>query len=249
MTSSSPDQPTGASVLVRGAAAAAIPAARLDADLRSSRFVRDAGGAAHVDPRLVDPGLAAAFEEVAGTARIAAQAAGYAAGWAQGHAGATAHAREQAAAREAVRAEQDREQRHRVARALAALHAAADALERRAVVPAADIADELLAGALDLVEVIVGHELAVTTTPGLDAVRRALDLAPGGARVVVALHPQDRAAVAALVEAGDGDFGREVQLLADPSLAPGDALAECDATRIDARLPAALARVRAVLAP
>lgn len=246
MTSSSPDR-LSESAVMRGAAADAVPTARLDADLRSSRYVRDAGGFAHVDPRLVDPGLAAAFEEVAGSVRTAARAAGFAAGWAQGHASATAEVREQAAAAEAARAAEDREHRLRVVRALGALAAAAAGLERRAVVPAAEISSELLAGALELVEALVGHELAVTTTPGLDAVRRALDLAPGGAPVVVTLHPEDRAAVAALIADGT-DLGREVRLRSDAGLRRGDAVAECDAARIDASLPAALARVREVLA-
>jgi flagellar assembly protein FliH len=42
--------------------------------------------------------------------------------------------------------------------------------------------------------------------------------------------------------------GRPVKLLADPSLGLGDALAESGASRIDARLTSALARVREVLA-
>lgn len=42
--------------------------------------------------------------------------------------------------------------------------------------------------------------------------------------------------------------GRTVTIAMDPSLAPGDALAICGATRIDARLSAALDRVKEVLA-
>jgi flagellar assembly protein FliH len=41
--------------------------------------------------------------------------------------------------------------------------------------------------------------------------------------------------------------GRPITLVDDPSLKPGDAVAVCDATTIDARLGPALERVREVL--
>ena len=40
---------------------------------------------------------------------------------------------------------------------------------------------------------------------------------------------------------------RSVTLIADPSLQPGDAIARCGATEIDARIVAGIARVREVL--
>jgi flagellar biosynthesis/type III secretory pathway protein FliH len=45
-----------------------------------------------------------------------------------------------------------------------------------------------------------------------------------------------------------GELGREVHVVADPSVEPAGCVVECDATRVDAQLSPALARVREVLA-
>jgi flagellar assembly protein FliH len=64
--------------------------------------------------------------------------------------------------------------------------------------------------------------------------------------VLVRLNPADHAVVAAAGTQREID-GRTVTLLPDPALRPGDAVAMCDATTIDARLDGALARIRDVL--
>jgi len=220
--SSSPD-PRAPGVL-RAAEASSATAARFDLTFR---------GAA--------PGPQAA------EARASAQAQGYAAGWAEGkrqavEAGRVAMERAELAAGRATA------ERAAVAdRAVTAVAAAAQSLERRAVQTTAEAETLILRAALALTETLLGYELTVTTTPGEDALRRALALAPVGRPVIVRLHPADHAALA-----GDGADhreigGRTVTLVADPALRSGDAVAECDATTIDARLDAALDRIREAL--
>lgn len=226
--SSSPDL-RGASVL-RGAATAGVRRARIDERLSSP-----------LPRRPADPAHTAQLD----TARAAAEAAGYAAGWAAGQRAAAAAAE---ADREAILAEVTELETARtdaVHRAVTAVQQAAESLDRRNALPAAELEDLVAAAAFAVAEAVVGHELRISTTLGADAVRRALAQAPQGRPVSVRLNPQDYATL-------DGtapQLGRQVTLVADASLAPGDAIAECDATRIDARLAAAIERVREVLAP
>lgn len=179
-------------------------------------------------------------------ARATAQAQGYAAGWAEGKRQATAQARAEAARVEAAAAAATAELTGRLEQAISAVGTAARGLEQRAVRTCAEAEELILAAAVALTEALVGHELAVTRTPGEDAIRRALALAPAGRPVLVRLNPADHAVVAAGGAQREID-GRAVTLLADPALRPGDAVAECDATTIDARVDAALARVRDLL--
>jgi flagellar assembly protein FliH len=210
--------------VLRAGEAPAVTTARFELDFRS--------------PSVPD-GLAA-------EARATAHAQGYAAGWAEG--------KRQAAATALAAADRARAEAQRVAAAglvrleqvVTAVAAAARALEQRAAQPAAEAEELILRVAVMLAETVVGHELAATHTPGEDAMRRALALAPLGRPVLVRLNPADHA----LLAAGGGQRevdGRTVTLLPDPALQPGDAVAECDATTIDARVDAALARIRAVL--
>lgn len=221
-----PESPTtvrfGESVL-RDDRAGAAPSARFDVDLSE----RD----------LIPPELLA-------EARAEAEAVGYAAGWAQGRrearAGAEAEA-ERVAAEAAAVAEMHR---HRIDRALRAIAAAADSLEHRVVPTAHDIEDQLVATAFELAEAVLGRELRTATEPGREALARALALAPSSSPVTVRLNPADRLTIGETELVMDG---RTVSLVDDPSLQPGDALAVCDATTIDARLGPALDRVREAL--
>ncbi len=226
--SSSPDL-RGPSVL-RGAATAGVRRARIDEHLRAPSVRRPA-----------DPAYAAQLD----SARAAAEAAGYAAGWSAGQRAAAAAA---AADRDAIFAEVTQLETARteaVHRAVTAVQQAAESLDRRSAPAAAELEDLIAAAAFAVAEAVVGHELRISPTPGADAVRRALALAPQGRPVSVRLNPQD------CVTLGETEpqLGREVTLVPDSSLAPGDAIAECDATRIDARISAAIERIREVLAP
>jgi len=179
-------------------------------------------------------------------ARASAVAAGYAEGWAQGVREAKAAA-EVAEAR--ARATEDQHARDRAAaleQAVGAVLAAADQLAQKAVPVLADLEDIVVRGAVQLAEALLGRALAESTEPGLDALRRAMALAPDGGTPTVRLHPADLATLSA----PDGEYaigGRTVILRADPALSPGDAIAEQGATTVDARLSTALDRVRAEL--
>jgi flagellar assembly protein FliH len=177
--------------------------------------------------------------------RSEAHAAGYAAGWAQGrHAAdaAAAQAAESAAIHARTAATQ---QAAAVQRAVHALMTAAADLERRVAPAAVELEDTIVASAFAIAQAIVGRELATATKPGADALARVLALAPLGRPVTVRLCPSDLATVTAVgPAAGPAEIdGRTVTLLADATLSPGDAVAQCDAATIDARIAPALARV------
>ena len=164
------------------------------------------------------------------------RAAGFDAGFRAGH----------LAGLEAARAEAERATADHRAR-LAGVLSAADAAVAEAL---ADVGEAMDAGAratvdaaFAIAEAIVGRELATATDPGRDAVARALALAPEGVEVSLRLHPQD---AAALVDDELLD-GRAITLVADPAVRPGDCVGAAGWTAIDARIEAALDRVRSVL--
>ncbi|MFI5911203.1 FliH/SctL family protein [Dactylosporangium sp. NPDC051541] len=221
-----PEQPPtvrfGESVL-RDARAGAARSARFDVDLRERE---------PIPPELLERW------------KGEAEATGYAAGWAQG----VREAREAAAADAARAAREAAElaEAHRqvVERALHAIGAAAMSLEGRAVAAAHDIEEQILATAFAIAEAVLTRELRTAAEPGRDALARALALAPSASPVTVRLNPADRLTI------GQTELvigGRTVTLVDDPGLGPGDAVALCDATTVDARLGPALDRVREVL--
>jgi flagellar assembly protein FliH len=221
----SPDQsgrPTGQVGVVRGAAAA---------DVRNARF--DAGFHRH----------AQLAPEVAERLRAEAQAAGYAAGWAEGRRAADVAARE---AREAFAAESAAiaaAQEAAARRVLGALAGAVDRFERAAIPSVENMQAQLVEAAFALAESIVGRELATAAEPGRDAIARALAFAPPGRSAVARLHPMDAAALP-----GTAVFdGRDVVVVADAALAPGDAVVECDASTVESRIAAGLERARAAV--
>jgi flagellar assembly protein FliH len=169
--------------------------------------------------------------ELVAQVRAEAEAAGYAAGWAQGR-------RE---AQQAAQAQADRDaqavedvmaaQAVQVDRAIAAIAAAAGELERRAIPTVNDIENTITETALMVAEAVIGREVRTAGYPGRDA-----------------LNPADRMTIG--LSDGTTELvmdGRPITLVDDPRLQPGDAVAICDATTIDARLGPALERVREVL--
>ncbi|MGQ0632759.1 MAG: FliH/SctL family protein [Sporichthyaceae bacterium] len=192
------------------------------------------------------PGPASVLTARLSEMRTAAQSQGYAVGWAQGR-----RAGELAAAAEIAAQQQSRDAELAAAlaalrQALTALDAAATTWENRVVPACADVRDSILDAALTLTETLLGRELSVATEPGLDALRRALNLAPSGRPATVRLHPGDAEQVrAALVTTTD--LGRDVLVVADAAVEAGGAVVECDAGRIDAQIGPALARVRALV--
>src|SRR5947209_5230846 len=209
--STSPDPATGQ--VVRGSRAHSAIAARFQVDFRRSTDVP-------VPAELVEK------------ARASALAAGYAEGWAQGQREAKAAA-QVAEARARTAEEQHVEARAAaLEQAVAAVMAAADRLGQRTVPVVAELEDAVLRGAVELAEALVGRTLRDTDEPGLDALRRVLALTPDGGVPVIRLHPDDLASLGA---PGSGDYtvaGRAVTLRPDPTLSPGDAVAELGTSTI-----------------
>jgi flagellar assembly protein FliH len=225
---SSPD-PTSAGVL-RGAAAEEAVSAQFDTNLgrTGGRISRSASVAAELT-----------------AAKDAARAAGYAAGWAEGRRAAKIEAEAASIAAEAETRRFHQARQAALERALASVAAAAAALEHHTAPTAADLEDELVSAAFVLAEAVLGRELALADSPGRDAVARALELVPVGRPVLVRINPADYMTLTAAAD-HEGPLvidGRTVTLTADTSLAVGDAIAESDATVVDARLSAALLRV------
>lgn len=209
--------------VVRGAAAGTVVTARFDVPL-GERLQLPTG----VGERL----------------RAEAQAAGFAAGWAEGRRKAEDEARVARAtfAAQAQAALAAREVD--TARLLGAVAAAVERFEWRAVPAVAGIEDDLVAAAFALAESIIGRDLATAAEPGRDALARALALAPPSKAAVVRMNPADAAGLRELTTID----GRDILVVADSSLASGDAVVDCDSTSIDARISTGLERARAALA-
>ncbi|MCU1614130.1 MAG: Flagellar assembly protein FliH/Type secretion system HrpE [Frankiales bacterium] len=175
-----------------------------------------------------------------------AHAEGYAAGFAEGTAAAESVVAEaERAAAERLAEVQARWER-RMASATAALGAAVRRLDEAAVPLAEEVRDSVLGAATTLVEDVLGRELQLATSPGLDAVRRALVLCPADAPAVVRLHPDDLAEIPAEALAA---LPESVTVLGDERIERAGAVAETGSQRVDAQIGAALERVQAVLRP
>lgn len=170
-----------------------------------------------------------------------ARARGFAAGYSEGL------RRAEAELAEAERASRQRQQAEAaeaaetVGRALAALAVAADGV-RALAVPVVDVADDaLVEAALALAEAVLQREVADGHVGAADTLRRVIAAAPTGELVSVRMHPED-----ARLLAQEG--GSSPEIVPDPAIAPGDAVAVLNDGWLDARIAAGLARARAVLA-
>lgn len=203
-----------------------------DADTaRSVRF--DAGFAQH----------AALPEELAERLRSEAQATGYAAGWSEGRQAAELAAREARDAFAAEAAEITAAQEETAVRVLGGLADAVTRFEQEAIPAVENLQMELVEAAFELARMIIGRELTTATEPGRDAIARALAFAPPGHAAVARLSPHDAATLPGTITLE----GRDVVVVADPALAPGDAIVECEASTIESRLGAAMERARLAL--
>jgi len=167
---------------------------------------------------------------------------GHAAGYAAGRKRAEAELdslRESIRADAAAAAELSRE---RVGAALEALARAADDYRAREVPALASVDASLAAAAMELAEAIVGYELGSAGGSARAALEHATsDDVPAGA--VVRLSPQDIQVITAEGAAQPG-----LELVADFSLQPGDAIVELAHGTLDARVAGSLARAKAALA-
>ncbi|MBU4213074.1 MAG: flagellar assembly protein FliH [Actinobacteria bacterium] len=188
-----------------------------------------------VEPGVDDPATKAVHER--------ARAAGFAAGYAAGARHAAQEAHEQAARAEASLVAQQTAMKAANAGLVTALTAAAQALGIRQAPVLAQAEARLHVAAVELAEAILGVELSDAPTSARAALARALS-GEHPAAVTVRMNPRDIAALDAL---GD-DVPTGVRIVADPSLAVGDAMAEHAEGALDARIGAALTRARAVLA-
>jgi flagellar assembly protein FliH len=227
--------------VLRGEAAVHVFPARIDADLRENPYVKNA----RTDPRLVDPTLVRAFDELATEVRASAQREGYEAGFAEGLAEGQAEAARQLAAERADAEQRFNQHEAELARAMGLLQRAIEGLEVRQTAALADVEELVLNAVYDIAEAVVGRELALAAEPARDAVARALALVPTGSGISLRLHPDDAATIDLTA---DWARDRDIQVVPDPTLDRGDCVADAGPTRVDARISAALDRVRGVLA-
>ena len=107
-----------------------------------------------------------------------------------------------------------------------------------------EIEEQVLGVAFEIARTLVGRELREVDGRGADALRRCLQLAPPTGPVAARLHPDDAASLgdpAAVVG------NRELTVVVDSTLAPGDAIVDVGSARIDGRIEPALDRIREVL--
>ena len=217
------------------AAARAVPSR----ELRSGSWTR-LGGETVLGDAVTEHTLTA----LATAAEAAARAQGYSAGWAEGRRAAEQQGAELVRELTAghVAEEGRREGEHR--RALASLHQAAARLDAAVLEVCARVEARTSEVAAELTAVLLDAELRLAETPGLDAVRRALALAPGEPVVRIRLSPGDAADPALADLAGPV---AHAAVITDPTLRPGDAVIETAEGVVDARVSAAMSRVREAL--
>ncbi|WP_101847208.1 FliH/SctL family protein [Zhihengliuella sp. ISTPL4] len=169
---------------------------------------------------------------------------GYAEGHAAGFRAGTADADAARRAAEAEDAKRERARAEEVAAAVAALHAAARSLTAREAELEAAATTQVLSHAIDLAELILAAELSEAGTAAAAAARRALSATTADAVRSLRVHPDDLRVLAAET----ADRPAELDLVADGTLARGDAVAVLAHGVIDARVAAAFDRARRALA-
>ena len=208
--------------VLRGAAAAGVRGAVLGADL--SLLAPPPPPREPVEMADEDPA------EVARVAREEAARIGYSDGFAAGRQDAALAAQaDTAAAAQAA------------ATALQALDAATAALQDRQTVAVADVEQHIVELAMSIAEAVIQRELAATTTPGRDALLRALALAPERVDAIARLHSDDLQTVGDLTAL---TAERQITLVGDDSVERGGCVVDVGACRIDAQISPALDRVR-----
>lgn len=228
-------------VLQSGVATAHARPARISSDLRTSAFVGGIG----VDPRLVDPTL----EAVVAEAEECARAAGWERGLLEGREAALHEVTAQAVVQEKARAEQlelrERRREQVLAEAMGALRLRIADLDTREAPVFEGIERDVATMAVQIAEVLIGRHLELGKWSALDAVQRALALAPRQCTAIVRVHPD---AVDELPDVSSALPGGSVTVVADPSIEIGGCIVEAGNRTIDAQLGPALERLREVLA-
>lgn len=176
--------------------------------------------------------------------RDRAHTAGYAAGYAGGAREAARVATAEALHGEELRAAAEERRSVEHAAAVAALTRATEAAAARTAPVLADAERALHAAALELATVVLGCELADGERSARAALARVLDDPQVPGVHTVRLSPRD---LDALRAAGGVPDIAGLELVADPTLAPGDAVGRHPDGYLDARITTALARARAAL--
>jgi flagellar assembly protein FliH len=96
--------------------------------------------------------------------------------------------------------------------------------------------------AFQIAEAVLVRELELSSSPGLEAVRRALAESPDSDGAIVRLNPADAHEVQEASQVPEN-----MTIVADPTIAAGGCVLEVGAALVDARIEAALERVRKVL--
>lgn len=179
-------------------------------------------------------------DRAAAEARGAAQ--GHAAGYAAGLRQAAAEVAERDARRDAELTAALSAAQAKSDRAIAALTAATRALDERALPLVSEAEESIVTLAVQLAEALVGQELSVAEAAARLAVERVLAVAGPDSVRAVRLNPGDLAAL-------DENVRRRsrLTLVADPTIASGDAVADLDDGFLDARVSTAMGRVREAL--
>jgi flagellar assembly protein FliH len=168
---------------------------------------------------------------------------GFADGHAEGFRAGVARAEAEAAQAADARAEADAALRRDVASAVAALQTAADRLTARAREVTAASERDLSARAVELAELILAAELSEPGIAAVAAMRRALAAHDADDVRAIRLSPDD-----VLALDPQGGLPEDIQVTADASLLPGDAIVVVDDGFVDARIGAALDRARRAVA-
>jgi len=198
------------------------------------------------EPAFTTP-LTPGHEASGGTGR--GYAAGYSAGWAAGSRAAGDRLDRQRQEEARVGAQARAEAHDRLERALAVLEAAARTARARVAPVLEDAAEEVIAASTRLAAAVLGEELRDGDRAARTAVRRALANDPSGELVRIRLNPDDLALLGDVAaQAGaDLEIPSGVELVADATLAPGDAMGDFEDAVLDARLRRALDRAVEVL--
>lgn len=215
--------------------------ARMGADLSSTEYA-PVGVA---DPRLVDPYLA----EIVEKAKDEARAEGYDDGHAAGFEAGRVEGLELMAAQQAELLERDARERaarkERLGQLLANVEGAiANTLMYQAP-PITELQETVTELAVQIAEALVGHHLQVGECAARDAVMRALSQVPRRASVTLRMNPDDYDDVTAIT--GDIMEWTIAEVVADPTVAHGDAIAMATNLEVEASLEGALERVRKAL--
>lgn len=179
----------------------------------------------------------------------AARARGFASGYADGRREAATEQAVWLGQAELARAAEAEVVADRVALLARALRTAAVELQEATVPVLAEVEDALVAAAFELAEAVVGHALGDRLAAARAAVARVFAEAPAGELTAIRLNPEDLAVLGEAGTRGDPSTASldGVTTLADPSLAPGDAVGELPTGWLDARIRTALDRAREAL--